>query len=652
MLLYENQIIALPISLGKMPNLQELSLRNNQLKEFPTFLCNLATLQELSVSDNQIQNLPAEISNLKSLKTLHVGGNALKRLPTTVGELINLQSLNASNNQLTYLPESIGNLALLTDLDLSENQLKALPATITNLAGLEEIRLASNQLKALPDNLSGWVGLKQLILSQNQFSQLTDSIGKLLALETIQLSQNQLKTLPEAIGELVALQSFSADQNLLTTLPESLGKLPVLRSVSVERNKISSLPASFEASHSLRNVFLSQNPLKKISIEWLSKIERTELVMLPHLEKDMREQYINKNGNTLFELLKPHYQPKPLLYARLLNYGAWWQKENKQYAKALAMVEEAQKTLLKVEKDSAKMLVRKPELQNEINDTRYKIDTNLKAIRAIKDNLDLQGRITLYTQIGALLFIFFASGIVYLSYRNAQEQKAKNKIIEAERAKSEKLLLNILPKDVAQELKEKGETQVRLFPHATILFADVRGFSKYAAKVTPQMLVNELNTMFTQMDTYAMEHKIERVKTIGDCYMAVGGCPEANQSNPVDVCLASLKIQHWMLEEEANREGNFWQIRLGIHTGELVAGVVGKVKFAFDVWGGAVNIASRMESGGEVGKVNITAVTYEFVKDFFDCSYRGEIEAKNIGLMKTYFVNRIKPELSADAEGR
>jgi class 3 adenylate cyclase len=232
--------------------------------------------------------------------------------------------------------------------------------------------------------------------------------------------------------------------------------------------------------------------------------------------------------------------------------------------------------------------------------------------------------------------VIFIGLIAYLTYRNAQAQKAQNKIIEAERAKSEKLLLNILPKEIAQELKEKGETEVRLFSHASILFADVKGFSKYAGKVTPQVLVNELDLMFTEMDNYTTEHKMERIKTIGDCYMAVAGCPEANK----------LKIQHWMESTYQERGGNFWQVRLGIHTGELVAGVVGKLKFAYDVWGGAVNIASRLESGGIVGKVNTSEITYNYIKDFFDCTYGGEIEAKNIGTMKTYIVNNLKPELA------
>ncbi len=646
---YENSLTTLPASMQDLTNLQELYLHRNQLKEFPNFVCELIGLQDLSFSENQLTSIPAEVGKLKKLKNFNIFNNQLRTLPASLCELTNLQLLNVSNNQLSALPACVGKWLSLLDLNVSDNQLTALPASLTDLTKLEELRLASNQLTALPTRLSGLVGLKRLIISQNKLSTLTDSIGKLQSLETLQISQNQLASLPEALGELLQLQNLSANQNRLTRLPESIGKLPLLKNIFVERNEIQTLPASFDES-SLRNIYISQNPIKSISLALLKKIEGAEWLMLSNLETDMREQYINRNGGKLFESLQAHYASIPLYSARLLNYGAWWYKENKQYTKAIIFAELARKLLAKIEQDSAKVLLRKPELQNEINDSRYKIDINLKAIKAIKENLDLQARYTRDTQIGAALLVMFIGLIAYITYRNGQAQKAKNKIIEAERAKSEKLLLNILPKEIAQELKEKGETEVRFFPHTSIMFADVKGFSKYAGKVTPQVLVNELNMMFTQMDNYTMEHKMERIKTIGDCYMAVAGCPEVNKSNPVDVCLVALKIQHWMEEEYKKRAGDFWQVRLGIHTGDVVAGVVGKVKFAYDVWGGAVNIASRLESGGTVGKVNISEVTYNHIKDFFDCTYGGEIEAKNIGLMKTYFVDNIKPLLAKNQQ--
>ena len=152
--------------------------------------------------------------------------------------------------------------------------------------------------------------------------------------------------------------------------------------------------------------------------------------------------------------------------------------------------------------------------------------------------------------------------------------------------------------------------------------------------MTPKQIVKYLDKFFTVFDDIVVEHFIEKIKTIGDAYMCVGGIPLRNRSNPYDVVLAGLKIQDFMnnLDHyDPEKELPRWRIRMGIHTGPLVAGVVGKIKFAYDVWGDSVNIASRMESADEVGRVNISGATYEYIKDHFECEYRGEIEMKNRG---------------------
>jgi class 3 adenylate cyclase len=224
-------------------------------------------------------------------------------------------------------------------------------------------------------------------------------------------------------------------------------------------------------------------------------------------------------------------------------------------------------------------------------------------------------------------------------------------VVEVERAKSDKLLLNILPAEVASELKETGKTEVRYFESVTVLFADVKGFSAFATKISPQELIAELDATFSKMDEISTRFGLERIKTIGDCYMACGGLPHANQTHPFDVVLAALNIQHWMAEERARRQGDFWQVRLGVHTGDAVAGVIGKTKFAYDVWGNTINLAARMEGGGSVGRVNVTYQTYKAVSDFFEGEYMEEMEAKNIGKVRAYAINRLRPEFSADALG-
>ena len=225
---------------------------------------------------------------------------------------------------------------------------------------------------------------------------------------------------------------------------------------------------------------------------------------------------------------------------------------------------------------------------------------------------------------------------------------------ESERAKSEKLLLNILPKDVAAELKEKGFAEPVLFEKVSVMFTDFKGFTTIAETLTPQELIKDLDACFVQFDKISERFNLEKLKTIGDSYMCAGGIPKRNTTHAIDCCLAALEIQSFMnLMKKLKEEKGFpyWELRLGIHTGPLIAGVIGERKFAYDVWGDTVNTASRMESSGTQGRINISYSTYEVVKDFFICEYRGEVSAKNKGVVKMYYLERIKPEFSKDEMG-
>lgn len=231
------------------------------------------------------------------------------------------------------------------------------------------------------------------------------------------------------------------------------------------------------------------------------------------------------------------------------------------------------------------------------------------------------------------------------------EQKQK---IEAEQEKSERLLLNILPFEVARQLKSKGRAGTRFYKHVSVLFTDFKGFSKISKELEPKTLVSILDQLFIRFDEIIGTHYLEKIKTIGDAYMCAGGLPLRNNSNPVDAVLAGLEIQHYIaiINEEYRKKGEpLWDLRIGVHTGPVVAGVVGKKKFAYDVWGDTVNIAARMQENGEIKKVNVSGETYECIKDYFDCEYRGKIEAKNVGKIDMYYVNRLKEEFSADSKG-
>ncbi|HEX2934627.1 MAG TPA: adenylate/guanylate cyclase domain-containing protein, partial [Bacteroidales bacterium] len=234
-----------------------------------------------------------------------------------------------------------------------------------------------------------------------------------------------------------------------------------------------------------------------------------------------------------------------------------------------------------------------------------------------------------------------------------QEIKKKNNELISEKNRSEALLLNILPFDTAEELKKFGKANVKQYKLASVLFTDFIGFSKIAESLPPAKLVSVLDNYFARFDEIIDKYNLEKIKTIGDSYMCAGGIPIENRSNPYTIVLAGLEIQKTISEINKTQTDNdsVWSLRLGINTGELITGVIGKRKFAYDIWGDAVNTASRMESAGEAGKVNISGATYDIVKDFFECTYRGKIKVKNKGEIDMYFVERLKPEYSSDNNG-
>ena len=234
------------------------------------------------------------------------------------------------------------------------------------------------------------------------------------------------------------------------------------------------------------------------------------------------------------------------------------------------------------------------------------------------------------------------------------EVRAQSNEIAGQKVRIEELLLNILPRAVSDELRDTGKATARRFDDVTVMFTDMKGFTTMAEKMTPEELVAELDDCFVRFDRITARYGIEKIKTIGDSYMCACGLPGHVKHHALRAVMAAIDVREEIQRWHAEREGTgkaAWVLRIGLHSGPVVAGVVGKRKFAYDIWGDTVNTASRMESSGAPGEVNISGTTYALVKDFFVCEHRGQVEAKNKGKIDMYFVRRIAPKYAQDGAG-
>ncbi|MCB0656772.1 MAG: AAA family ATPase [Saprospiraceae bacterium] len=255
-------------------------------------------------------------------------------------------------------------------------------------------------------------------------------------------------------------------------------------------------------------------------------------------------------------------------------------------------------------------------------------------------------RVEILQMLAAQMAISVENALLYrdLEYkvsertRVIEQQKA---VIDAEKQKSDSLLFNILPKSTAEELKKNGFVEPKLFDQVSIMFTDFQGFTRITEQIPPQELIHDLNECFLAFDEICEKNNLERIKTIGDAYMCASGVPIPNPNHARDTVRTALEINTFIKKWSAQRQkvGKiYWPIRIGVHTGTVVAGVIGMKKFAYDIWGDAVNVASRMESNGEEGFVNISQSTYDIIKDDYNCEYRGKVKVKNKGEVDMYFV--------------
>jgi class 3 adenylate cyclase/Tfp pilus assembly protein PilF len=269
--------------------------------------------------------------------------------------------------------------------------------------------------------------------------------------------------------------------------------------------------------------------------------------------------------------------------------------------------------------------------------TNFEVSRKQMEVDLLNEQKKNQQTIVIATIIALILICLLAIGL----YNRFLYIRKTSRIIEKERKRSDNLLLNILPRDTAQELKQNGKVIAKRFESVSVLFTDFKGFTEVAEHLPPEKLVETIDFYFSKFDAIIEKHNLEKIKTVGDAYMCAGGLPFPSEDHAVRIVKAGIEILELVRGTQQLKSAEMAQldVRIGINTGPVVAGVVGTKKFAYDIWGDTVNIASRMESNSEPGKINISESTYNAVKDAFDCEYRGEIKVKNRGILKMYFVN-------------
>jgi len=583
----EGNFKTLPPEVSKMEKLQKLVIEYDSIAEIPNSVSRLLNLETLYLENTRL--LPVGISHFKKLKVLKIRAPRITQFSKDIGELQELNTLVVLENKMAEMHPILGNLNNLEILYWSGGYITKIPATVGKLKKLKELYLPSNQITHLPAEIGNLEGLEILNLFANRLKDLPIQITQLKNLKRLDLRGNAFENL-QITPELYAffLRLNNGNNEVIGFL---MDKFRMQAEITYERTELARARA--EREEALQKARANEAEAKHKDEE--ARANKAEAMQQAEQSKRIEEQ------------LKRQQSERETLLAK--------QKTSI-----------AESELLKSEnaKKNAQLLAKESELQTQ------------------------QAERNMYFLILGLVFLLVVGAMILRTLRrerlvNAQLEAQKQEI-EAQKAKADTLLLNILPADIAQELKEKGFTEVKYFDSASVLFADVQGFSALAKEISPQELIKELDLCFSAFDEIAGKYRLERIKTIGDNYMCAGGVPNTNLTHAYDITLAALEMQRWMAQQASLREAvgkKYWKIRIGIHTGDLVAGVIGKTKFAYDLWGDTVNTASRMETAGETGKVNISESTYNIIKDDFICTPRGEIEAKNIGLIHAYFVDAI-----------
>lgn len=424
-----------------------------------------------------------------------------------------------------------------------------------------------------------------------------------------QLLQQAIDNLNSAVEQLTAIGSNEAGQQFSKSL--TFAKSLITGDVSVK-----------ESSSSKRT--------KKDTV-YIREDKSKEYIQA---QINLKSEYVRKQDSIKLESRNKELTIRKEMDLQQLKF---------EYEKKLSLAKtDEERELLKQEEERKRQQIEK-DYKTLIN--AVKTEQQLAEAKQEKKNSLAQAEIHRQKNIRKAISVFAVLILimVFLVYRNLRNQKKSNKIItEAnrtiliEKQRSEELLLNILPFEIAEELKLSGTSKARFYNEVSILFTDFVNFTQTSEKLKPEELVAELHECFSAFDEIIGRNGLEKIKTIGDAYMAVCGLPEPLPNHAQRAVQAAIEIRDFISERK--KQEKVFEIRIGINSGQVVAGIVGVKKFAYDIWGDAVNIASRMESSGETAKVNVSQSTYDLVKNDFICTYRGKINAKNKGEIDMYFV--------------
>lgn len=375
----------------------------------------------------------------------------------------------------------------------------------------------------------------------------------------------------------------------------------------------------------------SSSSTNKVDQERLDKLFRDNVSMkksINRLEKELNEARStvaqSKPDESLSKREKEKFEEQKRKYEEQLS-----ERES-----ALKEIEQEKDTYARRNKRSQKEIA---SMSKEALATELELERQENELQVANDQKKLLGL--------SSLFILGIAGLLFARFRSKKKSnlalEEKNKTIEEERERSDELLLNILPADIAKELKENGKAAAKKYENVTVLFSDFKNFTMISKELTPEQLVKELDYCFKAFDYIISQYKgIEKIKTIGDAYMCASGL-SSSTIFPKDIVKAALEIQEFLEDYKKGKQilnEPYFEARIGLHTGPVVAGVVGVNKFAYDIWGETVNIAARMESQCAVGEVNISEATYNKIKYDFETEYRGKLNAKNVGAMDMYYV--------------